>query len=72
MSLVIFKVAESLEPLSFSRGHNFDKMHYRCDRLATRKRTQQLPTLLAQQCWEMLPLCWQWCAQTDATTPNNM
>ena len=26
------------------------------------KRTQQLPTLLAQQCWELLPACWQWCA----------
>ena len=28
------------------------------------KRTQQLPTLLRQQCWEFNPLrpCWQWCA----------
>ena len=26
------------------------------------KRTQQLPTLLAQQCWELLRTCWQWCA----------
>ena len=26
------------------------------------KRTQQLPTLLAQQCWELLRACWQWCA----------
>ena len=26
------------------------------------KRTQQLPTLLRQQCWELLCACWQWCA----------
>ena len=26
------------------------------------KRTQQLPTLLRQQCWELLRPCWQWCA----------
>ena len=26
------------------------------------KRGQQLPTLLAQQCWELLRTCWQWCA----------
>ena len=26
------------------------------------KRTQQLPTLLRQQCWELLGECWQWCA----------
>ena len=26
-----------------------------------RKRTQQLPTLLRQQCWELLRACWQWC-----------
>ena len=26
------------------------------------KQTQQLPTLLRQQCWEMLRACWQWCA----------
>jgi len=25
------------------------------------KRTQQLPTLLDQQCWELLRPCWQWC-----------
>ena len=24
------------------------------------KRTQQLPTLLRQQCWELLGACWQW------------
>ena len=24
--------------------------------------TQQLPTLLGQQCWELLRACWQWCA----------
>ena len=38
---------------------------------ATCKRTQQLPTLLCQQCWELLRLC---CSgmQTDATTPNNV
>ena len=29
---------------------------------ATCKLTQQLPTLLAQQCWELLRPCWQWCA----------
>ena len=26
------------------------------------KLTQQLPTLLCQQCWELLCVCWQWCA----------
>ena len=26
------------------------------------KQTQQLPTLLRQQCWELLCACWQWCA----------
>ena len=26
------------------------------------KRTQQLLTLLPQQCWELLYACWQWCA----------
>ena len=26
------------------------------------KRLQQLPTLLRQQCWELLHACWQWCA----------
>ena len=26
------------------------------------KRTQQLPPLLRQQCWELLRACWQWCA----------
>ena len=26
------------------------------------KRTQQLLTLLLQQCWELLRACWQWCA----------
>ena len=25
------------------------------------KRAQQLPTLLGQQCWELLRACWQWC-----------
>ena len=29
---------------------------------AARKQTQQLPTLLAQQCWELLRACWQWSA----------
>ena len=24
--------------------------------------TQQLPTLLRQQCWKLLRACWQWCA----------
>ena len=35
------------------------------------KRTQQLPTFLRQQCWELLRACWQWC-ETDATTPKNV
>ena len=26
--------------------------------------------MLGQQCWELLRLSWQWCA--DATTPNNV
>ena len=26
------------------------------------KRTQQLPTMLRQQCWELLRACWQWSA----------
>ena len=26
------------------------------------KRMQQLPTMLRQQCWELLRACWQWCA----------
>ena len=26
------------------------------------KRAEQLPTLLRQQCWELLRACWQWCA----------
>ena len=26
------------------------------------KRTQQLPTLLRQRCWELLRACWQWYA----------
>ena len=25
------------------------------------KRMQQLPTMLRQQCWELLRACWQWC-----------
>ena len=29
---------------------------------ACKRRTQQLPTLLRQQCWELLRTCWQWCA----------
>ena len=32
------------------------------DLRAACKRTQQLPTLLRQQCWELLRACWQWCA----------
>ena len=31
-------------------------------RKAECKRTQQLPTLLRQQCWELFRACWQWCA----------
>ena len=26
------------------------------------QRDERLPTLLAQQCWELLRACWQWCA----------
>ena len=26
------------------------------------KRAQRLPTLLRQQCWELLRTCWQWCS----------
>ena len=33
------------------------------------KRTQQVATLLAQQCWELLALV-AWCMQTSATTAN--
>ena len=29
---------------------------------ATCKRTQQLPKLLALQCWDLLRPCWRWCA----------
>ena len=29
---------------------------------AAYKREQQLPTLLHQQCWELLRICWQWSA----------
>ena len=29
---------------------------------ATCKWTQQLPTLLRQQCWDLLSACWEWCA----------
>ena len=29
---------------------------------ACKRRTQQLPTLLRQQWWELLHPCWQWCA----------
>ena len=35
------------------------------------KRTQQLPTLLRQQCWELLVRVGSG-VQTDATTPNNV
>ena len=35
---------------------------------ATCKRTQQLPTLLGQQWWELLRLCWQWCANRCNTS----
>ena len=42
--------------------------HY-CE--ATYKRTQQLPTLLRQQCHVLLQPCCS-SVQADATTPNNM
>ena len=29
---------------------------------AARKRTQQLQTLVRQQCWKLLRPCWKWCA----------
>ena len=46
------------------------KMHGKCrlkrlvesDYKAAGKRTQQLPTLLRQQCWQLLRACWQRCA----------
>ena len=38
---------------------------------ATCKRTQQLPTVLRQQCCVLLRPCCS-SVQTDATTPNNM
>ena len=42
---------------------NFSKPLIELNRLkAARKRMQQLPTLLRQQCWELLRVCWQWCA----------
>ena len=31
-------------------------------RLLGSEQTQQLPTLLRQQCWKLLRACWQWCA----------
>ena len=33
-----------------------------CVLAAVCKRKQQLPTMLRQQCWELLRACWQWCA----------
>jgi len=36
------------------------KSHITCK--AACKRAQQLPTLLRQQCWELLRACWQWSA----------
>ena len=33
-----------------------------CRTKAACKRALQLPTLLRQQCWELLRACWQWCA----------
>ena len=30
-----------------------------------------IPTLLGQQCWELLGPCWQWFAN-GAATPNNV
>ena len=40
------------------------KFYYRffAKNSAACKRSQQLPTLLRQQCWELLRACWQWCA----------
>ena len=36
---------------------------------------QQLPTILAQQCWKLLRSCWQWCAygctNSQQCWPNN-
>ena len=50
-------------------GTNFRKFSFRFRQgpiffqysCATCKRRQQLPTLLAQQCWALLRPCWQWC-----------
>ena len=30
----------------------------------------EIPTLLGQQCWELLGPCWQWCANGAATHNN--
>ena len=57
-----FEGSRSVRTSGIQQRTQFHYMHYRCNRLATRKRTQQLPTLLGQQCWEFLPLCQQWCA----------
>ena len=40
----------------------FDAQFEIFDGKATCKRTEQLSTLLGQQCWELLGPCWQWCA----------
>ena len=34
------------------------------------KQTQQLPTLLRQQCWELLRACWQWSANGYNNSQN--
>ena len=49
----------------------FDAQFEIFDGKATCKRTEQLSTLLGQQCWELLGPCWQWCALMHATTPKN-
>ena len=43
---------------SFPFGQGPNCIQYSC---TTWKRRQQLPTLLAQQCWELLRPCWQCC-----------
>ena len=43
--------------------------HYWASNTVTWRRTQQVTTLLAQQCWELLPLV-AWCMKTNATTDH--
>ena len=46
-----------------------NSQHYWASNTVTWRRTKQVTTLLAQQCWELLPLV-AWCMKTNATTDN--